>query len=174
VPLTVFTPVVVTPSPLTVRLLADEFRYGVKSFIRLELVNPNQYACQKVHAEVLTPNVEAGSVVVGDLNALSQTEVQIEARIRRVTEEMTALQVRVGYEFLGQPHSQVVGLPVKMKRIMTTTFDLGLPGQASFHHRRRPGSRWRATPSRQQDVGAVERQALGATPPARPLPDPPL
>jgi hypothetical protein len=124
VPLTIFTPVTVTPKPLTVRLLADEFRYGVKSFIRLELVNPNQYACQKVRVEVLNPNVEAAPVVVGDLDALSQTEVQIEARIRRVTEEMTVLQVRVGYEFLGQPHSQVVGLPVKMKRIMTTTFDL--------------------------------------------------
>ncbi|RLC91048.1 MAG: hypothetical protein DRI77_14280, partial [Chloroflexi bacterium] len=124
VPLTVFTPVAVTPRPLTVRLLADEFRYGVKSLIRLELVNPNQYACQGVRVEVLNPNVEADPVALGDLDALSQTEVQIEARIRRSGEDLAALQVRVGYQFLGQPHSQLGELPVKMKRIMTTTFDL--------------------------------------------------
>jgi len=132
VPLTVFAPVAVKPKPLTVRLLADEFRYGVKSLIRLELVNPNQYACQEVHIEVLNPNVEAALAVVGDgstelaevLDALSQTEVQIEARFRRINEETTALQLRIGHKFLGKLYSQVENLPVKMKRIMTTTFDL--------------------------------------------------
>ena len=124
VPLTVFAPVVVTPKPLTVRLLTDEFRYGVKSRIRLELVNPNQYACQKVRIAVLNPNVEMAPALVGDLDALSQSEVQIEARIRRSAEDLTALQVRVDYQFLGQSQRQVVELPVKMKRIMTTTFDL--------------------------------------------------
>ena len=124
VPLTVFAPVAVKPKPLTVRLLADEFRYGVKSLIRLELVNPNQYACQEVHVEVLDSNIEAVPTVVGDLDALSQTEVQIEARFHRITEEATALQVRVGHKFLGQPYSQVEKLPIKIKRIMTTTFDL--------------------------------------------------
>jgi len=124
VPLTVFTPLVVAPRPLTIRLLADEFRYSVKSFIRLELVNPNQVACQDVRVDVLTPGAEAGSAAVGDLEALSQTELQIEGRIRRSTGDLSALQVRVDYLFLGQPHSQVAELPVKMKRIMTTTFDL--------------------------------------------------
>ena len=124
VPLTVFAPVAVKPKPLTVRLLADEFRYGVKSLIRLELVNPNQYACQEVHVEVLNSNIVAALTVVGDLDALSQTEVQVEARFRRITEETTALQVRIGHKFLGQPYSQVENLPVKMKRIVTTTFDL--------------------------------------------------
>ncbi len=124
VPLTVFAPVAVKPKPLTVRLLADEFRYGVKSLIRLELVNPNQYACQEVHVEVLNSNIEAAPTVVGDLDALSQTEMQIEARFHRIIEEMTALQVRVGHTFLGQSYSQVEKLPVKIKRIMTTTFDL--------------------------------------------------
>jgi len=124
VPLTVFTPAAVAPKPLTVRLLADEFRYGVKSLVRLELVNPNRYACQEVHVEVLNSNIEAAPVVVGDLDALSQAEVQIEARIRRSGEDLTALQVRVTYRFLDQPHSQTEELPIKMKRIMTTTFDV--------------------------------------------------
>ena len=124
VPLTVFAPVAVKPKPLMVRLLADEFRYGVKSLIRLELVNPNQYACQEVHVEVLDSNIEAVPTVVGDLDALSQTEVQIEARFHRIIEEMTDLQVRVGHKFLGQPYSHVENLPIKMRRIVTTTFDL--------------------------------------------------
>jgi hypothetical protein len=124
VPLTVFTPLAVAPKPLTIRLLADEFRYGVKSLIRLELVNPNQYACQAVRVQVLTPGTGADPAAVGDLEALSQTEVQIEARIRRGTDDLAALQVQVGYLFLGQLHSQVAELPVRMKRIMTTTFDL--------------------------------------------------
>ncbi|MGA9348015.1 MAG: hypothetical protein WBW48_04330 [Anaerolineae bacterium] len=124
VPLAVFAPVAVKPKPLMVRLLADEFRYGVKSLIRLELVNPNQYVCQEVRIEVLNSNVEAAPTMMGDLDPLSQAEVQIETRFRRITEEMTALQVRVGHKFLGQSYSQVEKLPVKIKRIMTTTFDL--------------------------------------------------
>jgi len=124
VPLTVFTPVAVTPKPLAMRLLADEFRYGVKSLVRLELVNPNRYACQEVRVEVLNSNVEAAPAAAGDLDALRQAEVPIEARIRRSGEDLTALQVRVTYRFLDQPHSQAEALPIKMKRIMTTTFDL--------------------------------------------------
>ena len=121
VPLVVFAPVTIEPKSLTVRLLADEFRYGVKSLIRLELVNPNQYACQEVHVEVLNPNVEAAPALVGDLASLSQTEVQIEARIRRTAGEMENLQVRVDYQFLGQSRSLTEELPVNMKRITTTT-----------------------------------------------------
>jgi hypothetical protein len=124
VPVAVFTPVRIEPKPLTVRLLADEFRYGVKSLIRLELVNPNQHPCQEVHVEVLNPNVEAAPTTVGDLDMLSQIEVQVEARIRRIAGEMESLQVRVDYQLLGQSHSLTEDLPVKMKRIMTTTFDL--------------------------------------------------
>jgi len=124
VPVAVFSPVAVVSKPLTIRLLADEFRYGVKALIRLELVNPNQYACQEVSVEVLNANIEAAKAVVGTVDALSQVEVSVEARIRRVTGEMTILQVRVGYQFLGRSHSQGVELPVKMRRLMTTTFDL--------------------------------------------------
>jgi hypothetical protein len=124
VPLTIFTPAVVTPKPLAVRLLADEFRYGVKSLVRLELVNSNQYACQNVRVQALTPNVEADPASVGDLDSLSQTEVQIEARIRRSAGDLKALKIQISYQFLGQSQSQAEELPVKMKRIMTTTFDL--------------------------------------------------
>jgi len=124
VPLAVFTPVTITPKPLTVRLLADEFRYSVKSLIRLELVNPNNYACQELRVEVLNANVEAALFEIGDLDPLGQAEIQIEARFRRSTEDLTALQVQISYQVLGQPYSQVEELPVKMKRIMTTTFDL--------------------------------------------------
>ena len=73
---------------------------------------------------MLNPNVEAAPALVGDLDGLSQAEVQIEARIRRTKGDLMALQLRFGYQFLGQSQSQVVELPVKMKRIMTTTFDL--------------------------------------------------
>ena len=124
VPLTVFTPAVVTPRPLAVRLLVDQFRYGVKSLIRLELVNPNPYACQNVRVQALTPSVEAAPASVGDLDRLSQTEVQIEARIRRSAGDLNALKIQISYQFLGRSQSQVAELPIEMKRIMTTTFDL--------------------------------------------------
>ncbi len=124
VPLAVFTPVAVASRPLTIRLLADEFRYGVKSLLRLELVNPNRYGCQDVHVEVLNANVEATPVLLGGLDALSQAEVSSEVRFRRMPGEMTALQVRMTYQFLGKSHSQVAELPITLKRLMTTTFDL--------------------------------------------------
>lgn len=59
IPLAVFAPAAVALRPLTIRLLTDELRYGVKLSIRLELVNPNPYACQNVTVAVLNSNVEA-------------------------------------------------------------------------------------------------------------------
>ena len=123
VPLAVFSPVTVEPKPLTIRLLADEFRYDVKSIIRLELVNVNQYACQETRVSVLTPNVETELVHLGELAATSPIEAQLEARIRRAAGETASLTIRIDYTFLGHPRSQIAELPIEMKRIMTTTFD---------------------------------------------------
>jgi hypothetical protein len=53
--------------------VTDEFRYGAKSLIRLELVNPNQYTCQEVRVQVLTPGTGSDPTAVSDLEALSQT-----------------------------------------------------------------------------------------------------
>jgi hypothetical protein len=124
VPLAVFTPAAVAPRPLSIRLLTDELRYGVKLTIGLELANPNSYACQNVSVELLNPNVVATRSVVAEIGALSHSELQIEARIRRTGTEMAELEVRVRYEFLGQPQAEEVHLPVRMRRLMTTTIDL--------------------------------------------------
>jgi len=67
---------------------------------------------------VLSANVEAAPSEIGDLDPLAQAEIQIEARIRRSAGDLTALQVQIGYQFLGQLHSQVEELPVKMKWVM--------------------------------------------------------
>jgi hypothetical protein len=53
--------------------VTDGFRYGVKSLIRLELANPNQYPCQEVRVQVLPPATGADPIAVNDLEALSQT-----------------------------------------------------------------------------------------------------
>ena len=73
---------------------------------------------QEVRVEVLSANVEAAPSEIGDLDPLAQAEIQIEARIRRSAGDLTALQVQIGYQFLGQLHSQVEELPVKMKWVM--------------------------------------------------------
>jgi hypothetical protein len=110
------------PKPLTVRLLADEFRYRVKSLIRLELVNPNLHACEDVRATITNDNVKAETGTLDELAALSQTELHIEARIGQGNTD--ALHVRVDYHYQGRAQRQDIMLPVKMKQMMTTTFDL--------------------------------------------------
>lgn len=124
VPLAVFAPVAVTPTPLTIRLLTDELRYGVKLLIRIEIVNPNRYACQDLQIEIPSRSVQADPLFLEEMEALGHVEVEVEARIRRGSEKMTTLPVQIRYTFLGETHSQTVELPVKMKRLMTTTVDL--------------------------------------------------
>lgn len=124
VPVTVFTPLMAKAKPLTIRFLVDELRYDVKSFVRLEVVNPNDYPGQEICAEIVTPGVEAVPATLKNLERLGHTEVCIETRVRRADTQTLPLQVRITWQFLGQPQSQLEEAPVRIRRMVTTAFDM--------------------------------------------------
>ncbi len=124
VPVAVFTPLTVSPKPLTVRLLGNAFYYARKSEIQVELVNTNAYACESVRLEIQNANVDAPGVDLGTLAPMSQETVTLEARFRRSHGGVDTLHIRVTYGFLGQPQQQEVEEAVEMKSMMTQAFDL--------------------------------------------------
>jgi len=124
VPLCIFQPVVEKPKPLTVRLLQDEFRYGAKSMIRLELVNVNPYPCVHVRVEVLDSNVECEPAELDELAAQDPEEVHIPARLWRSEKEMTRLHIQISYQCLGERRRQVVEPLITIRSMMETGFDL--------------------------------------------------
>jgi hypothetical protein len=125
VPFAVFERVAVKLKNPTVRLLADELRYGVKSSIPLEVVNPNEQSLLDLRVEILSPNVAASKADLTELPGRDAAKIVIEdVRIRRTPEEMKHLELALAYEFAGRGHRQTFKLPVTMKTLMTTSFDL--------------------------------------------------
>ena len=121
VPLATFTHVVVTPRELTVRLLHDEFRYGVKATIELEITNPNEYACTDLETAILTPKVSYETARLNELSALDTETLSMEARFARATPDPKSLDIRISYRFLDQPCAQQLALPITMKSMMEIT-----------------------------------------------------
>lgn len=125
VPVAIFKPVRVTPKPIQVSLLDRGFYYGRRSQLRFELVNTNAYVCEAVTIEILNVAVDMPAVEVGDLGIMSQREVATEGRFRRGREDLISLDVRVSYEFLGEPQQQTSEIEITMKKMMEQKFDLG-------------------------------------------------
>ncbi len=124
VPLSVFQPVVEAPRALTVRLLEDEFRYGAKATIHLELVNVNPYPCLDLRVEVLDENVDCEPVELEALGGHEDIELNVPARIWRRDEEVTSLRLQVSYQALGERRQQVEELAITMRSMMESGFDL--------------------------------------------------
>ena len=124
VPVLVFTPLTITPKPLSVNLLHKEFYYERRSQIQIEIVNTNAYLCQKVRVDIQNPGVESLPVSLEDIEALDQRAAIIEARFRRSYGRQEKLQLYLSYTFLGQPHQQHVELDTQMRSMMQSAFDL--------------------------------------------------
>ncbi len=124
VPVAVFTPITVAPKPLFGRLLRNEFYYGRKTELSLELVNANNYACEQVQVAVLNPNVDALGAELATLAPLSQGVVNLTGRFKAAQGEITALHLRVTYDFLGHRQHQELTCAVVMKKVMEHAFDL--------------------------------------------------
>lgn len=130
VPFAIFQRVAAKLKKPTVRLLTEELRYGVKSRILLEIVNPNEQSLLDLRAEIRTPGVEAEAVELTELPANAVTEIAFDgARVRRGTPgEPKQLAVRLTYQFAGSPYTDDFEFPITIKTMMTTTFDLSQLG----------------------------------------------
>ena len=124
VPLCVFQPVVEKAKDLSVRLLDDEFRYGAKGTVQLELVNVNPYPCRDLHLDILDENVDYEPVDRDELPSHRDVKVSIPVRIWRRDEAVNDLRLGISYQLLGERRRQVEVLPITMRSMMESGFDL--------------------------------------------------
>lgn len=124
VPLCTFQPVVEAPKQLTVRLLEDEFRYGAKATLQLELVNVNPYPCLNLRVELLDENVDYEPVELRSLPGRHDVQMDVPVRIWRREEDVTDLRLRVSYQLLGERRRQLEVVPIIMRSMMESGFDL--------------------------------------------------
>lgn len=124
VPVSVFLPAEVTLKELDIGLLQKDFRYGVRIEIPLVLANVNAYPCDSIRLEVMNPGVDIAPEDVGMVAAMSKKQVTLKGRIRRTRDDLSGLQIRITYNFLGKPCQQDVERPITMKSMMERSFDL--------------------------------------------------
>ena len=112
----------------TVRLLEHVFRYGVRSRVRLEIVNPNTLPLQSVRVEITRPQGVAKPYAMDgqiEANGIGQPVLD-DVRFRDTQGEVQEITVVLLYECGGQERRDEYVLPVTMKRLMTSSFDLNL------------------------------------------------
>lgn len=124
VPLCVFEPVEEKPKPLTVRLLEDEFRYGAKATLHLELVNVNPYPCMDLRVDVLDAHIDAEPFHLDSLLGREDATVDMPIRIWRREDEVTTIQLKISYQILGERKRRLETLPITMRSMMESSFDL--------------------------------------------------
>ncbi len=114
--------------PPKLRLLDNVFRYGVKSTVRLELVNTNPLPLEQVTVEIVSPrDVAERFEVEGQIEAEMADQVTMgDARFRDVGQDIEEIRVRLTYVCGGQRQQDEYKLPVTMRRIMTSSFDFDL------------------------------------------------
>ena len=124
VPVALFTPLTVTPKPLVVHLLENEFYYERKSVIHVELINTNSYECSELRVDIRNTNIDVQPVSIDRLAPLTQEALNLEGRFRRSYGKTEQLLIQLDYNFLGQPQRQDVELDVIMKSLMEQAFDI--------------------------------------------------
>lgn len=125
VPLAVFTPIVLAPKPLEIRLIDKQLRSGSLNRLAVEITNTNTYGVEEVLIDALNPEIDAKPIEVPEIEMLSSCQKTLDARLRRIKggEGQMILQLRVRYQFLGQPHDQSAEFPVSIQTTMRTAVD---------------------------------------------------
>ena len=124
VPVAVFTPLTVKPKPLEVILKGNEFYYGRKSEIQVEIINTNSHDCLELKVDIRNSGIVAEPIIIERLSSLSQRTINLEGKFRRYFSKNEKLHLQFTYDFLGQPQKDDVELEVRMKSISEQSFDL--------------------------------------------------
>jgi hypothetical protein len=126
VPLVSFERMHVSVQKPTVRLLENVFRYGVRSRVRLEIVNTNALPLQRVRIAIAKPQGATEPYALADpieAGAIAQPVLD-PVRFRDTQGEVEDISLVLAYECGGAERRDEYVLPVTMRRIMTNSFDL--------------------------------------------------
>lgn len=115
VPVAIFTPALVAPKPLLIRLIGNAFYIQRKSELQFEITNSNAYPCESLVIEPRGSNIDAPAAHLGELNPMSQGAVSVFGRFRRTQGGADELQIHISYTFLGQTYEQEENLEIVLK-----------------------------------------------------------
>ena len=126
VPFAVFNKIMAEPKEILVYLSQNTFRYSVKSTIKLDIGNINEYEIVNIVIDIRNSNVECQSPKVTRVEPKGRVQVEIPARFKKTLnkKETSYLLMRIGYQFLGKDYIQDVEAPIVIKSMIEGKADL--------------------------------------------------
>lgn len=125
IPLSVFEPVIEEPQHLQFRLLEDEYRYGTKTSIPLEIINTNPYDFKNIQVSIINENISVEQPIqIDQIKADSIKRIDIPARFQKTREAIRSLRIRSSSDILQKELQQTYEFPINIRSIMETRFNL--------------------------------------------------
>ena len=126
VPFTVFRKVIAEPKDLVVHLNQNVFRYSVKSTIRFDIGNINDYEVVNVEVGIRNSNVECKPAKVKRIEPKGRLQIEMDARFKKTLnkKETSCLMMRIRYQFLGKDYIQDIEPAIVIKSMVQGKVDL--------------------------------------------------
>ena len=126
IPFVVFRKIMVEPKELVVYLSQNVFRYSVKSTIKFDIGNINDYEVVNIDIDIRNSNVECKSAKVARIEPKSRAQVEIPARFKKTPnkKETSCLLMRIRYQFLGKDYIQDIEPAIVIKSMIQRKVDL--------------------------------------------------
>ena len=105
-----------------ISLLDNVFRYAVKSFIKLEIVNPNDISLENVHLEVESPEISYEPATLDELPSKSVIQQKIPCRFPKGI-EADSLSLILRFEYGGEEQRFSYEFQIEMKAMMESSLD---------------------------------------------------
>ncbi|MEA2066247.1 MAG: PglZ domain-containing protein [Thermotogota bacterium] len=126
VPFAVFNKIMAEPKQILVYLSQNTFRYSVKSTIKLNIGNTNEYEIVNIVIDIRNSNIECQSPKVMRVEPKGRVQVEIPARFKKSPnkKETNYLLMRIRYQFLGKDYIQDVEPAIVMKSMVQEKTEL--------------------------------------------------
>lgn len=122
VPFAVFQKTAESVEKPKISLLDNLFRYAVKSFIKLEIVNPNDISFENVQLEVESPEISYEPTSLDELPAQSVVQQKIPCRFPKSI-ETNSLSLILRFEYGGEEQKFSYEFPIEMRALMESSWD---------------------------------------------------
>lgn len=126
VPFAVFNKIMVEPKEVLVYLSQNTFRYSVKSTIKLDIGNINEYEIVNIVIDIRNSNIKYQSPKVPRVEPKGRVQVEIPSRFKKTlnNKETNSLLIRIRYQFLGKDYIQNEEVPIVIKSMIEGKADL--------------------------------------------------
>jgi len=107
-------------------LFDNVFRYAVKSIIKLDIVNPNEYPLENVSLTIQQPDITYDEVLLAEIPAKQVITQKISCRFTRTAEKIEKLALTIHFQYRRQEQAFDYEFPIMMKAMMESGFGINL------------------------------------------------